>query len=419
MKNHQKPKVISLFSGAGGMDIGFENAGFETVVAVEFDPSCCDTLRANRPHLKVIQGDVSSIKTEDILLAANLKPLEAGLVIGGPPCQSFSLAGKRLGMDEPRGRLVLDFIRIVREALPVAFVMENVKGMSNWQNGAALRAIEEELSDPISYMDKTYQYVIQHKVLNAANFGVPQFRERIFLVGNRLGKEFSFPRPTHKESNGQVDLFGNKVRDQKSEILSTPLEAGRNQKPKVSLEEFLAIYEKTWIDDWYASRKEHDEYKQKGKKALTEFYKKIEKDIPVPKYLERPFNLKIEDDGDEYTIKGVIDRIDHLNGGIEIIDYKTGQGRTEKNFSAEDKEQLLIYQLAATQVLGEKVENLSFYYVEVGNKVSFLGTEKELKAIEKKIINTIKEIKKGKFPPKPGKICDWCDFKNICEYRAL
>ena len=209
MKNHQKPKVISLFSGAGGMDIGFENAGFETVVAVEFDPSCCDTLRANRPHLKVIQGDVSSIKTEDILLAANLKPLEAGLVIGGPPCQSFSLAGKRLGMDEPRGRLVLDFIRIVREALPVAFVMENVKGMSNWQNGAALRAIEEELSDPISYMDKTYQYVIQHKVLNAANFGVPQFRERIFLVGNRLGKEFSFPRPTHKESNGQVDLFGN------------------------------------------------------------------------------------------------------------------------------------------------------------------------------------------------------------------
>ena len=185
------------------------------------------------------------------------------------------------------------------------------------------------------------------------------------------------------------------------------------------LEEFLAIYEKTWIDDWYASRKEHDEYKQKGKKALTEFYKKIEKDIPVPKYLERPFNLKIEDDGDEYTIKGVIDRIDHLNGGIEIIDYKTGQGRTEKNFSAEDKEQLLIYQLAATQVLGEKVENLSFYYVEVGNKVSFLGTEKELKAIEKKIINTIKEIKKGKFPPKPGKICDWCDFKNICEYRAL
>ena len=79
---------------------------------------------------------------------------------------------------------------------------------------------------------------------------------------------------------------------------------------------------------------------------MTEFYKTIAKDIPVPKYLERPFNLKIKDSGEEYTIKGVIDRIDELDGGIEIIDYKTGQGRTEKTFKAEDKEQLLIYQLA-------------------------------------------------------------------------
>jgi len=222
----------------------------------------------------------------------------------------------------------------------------------------------------------------------------------------------------------QVDLFGNEMKLRDQEIKRS---GAKGQKPIVSLEELLEIYEKTWIDDWYASRKEHDEYKQKGKKALTEFYKKIEKDIPVPKYLERPFNLKIEADpstslgagGQEYTIKGVIDRIDPMNGGIEIIDYKTGQGRTEKNFTAEDKEQLLIYQLAASQVLGEKVENLSFYYVETGNIVSFLGTDKELKAIEKKIINTIQEIKKGKFPPKPGMMCQWCDFKNICEFRAL
>ena len=79
----------------------------------------------------------------------------------------------------------------------------------------------------------------------------------------------------------------------------------------------------------------------------------------------------------------------------------------------------MIYQLAADQVLGEKVRNLSFYYIEPGNIVSFLGTEKELAAIKKKIIRIIKEIKKGKFPPQPGQICQWCDFKNICEYRAL
>ncbi|MEI7867925.1 MAG: DNA (cytosine-5-)-methyltransferase [Candidatus Methylumidiphilus sp.] len=204
-----KPKVISLFSGAGGMDIGFENVGFEISVAVECDPSCCDTLRVNRPKLQVIQGDITEIETEVILRAANLKPLEAALVIGGPPCQSFSLAGKRLGMDEPRGRLVLEYIRVVREALPVAFVMENVKGMANWQKGAALKAIEDILTEPIIYMDKTYQYVMQHKILDAANFGVPQFRERIFLVGNRLGKEFKFPIPTHGEDKDedQFDLF--------------------------------------------------------------------------------------------------------------------------------------------------------------------------------------------------------------------
>jgi len=189
------------------MDIGFERAGFEIAVAVEFDPSCCDTLRANKPTLKVIQGDVSKIASSEILKAAKLKPLDAGLVIGGPPCQSFSLAGKRLGMDEPRGRLVLEFIRIVRETLPVGFVMENVKGMANWQGGAALRAIEEALAEPVFYEGKTYQYVVQHKVLDAASYGVPQFRERIFLVGNRIGKGFIFPEPTHRSGNMQQGLF--------------------------------------------------------------------------------------------------------------------------------------------------------------------------------------------------------------------
>lgn len=207
MKKEKKPKVISLFSGAGGMDIGFENSGFEIAVAIEIDTSCCDTLRANRPNLKILEGDITSITTDEILQAANLQPLEAGLVIGGPPCQSFSLAGKRLGMDEPRGRLLFEFIRVVRESLPVAFVMENVKGMANWQKGAALRAIEETFADPISFNGKKYQYEVKHKVLNSADYGGPQFRERIFIIGNRLGKEFDFPHPTHGKTNGQSSLF--------------------------------------------------------------------------------------------------------------------------------------------------------------------------------------------------------------------
>ena len=201
-------KIISLFSGAGGMDIGFGMAGFETAVAVEYDKSCCETLKKNNPNLNVIQGDISKITTSEILKTGGMKVTEPALVIGGPPCQSFSLAGKRMGMDDSRGKLVLEFIRIVRESLPKVFVMENVKGMVNWQKGKAIEAIMNEISEPIFFEGKQYTYNIKMTVLNAADYGAPQFRERVFLVGNRLGKKFQFPEPTHcNQSNGTIDLF--------------------------------------------------------------------------------------------------------------------------------------------------------------------------------------------------------------------
>ena len=178
-------KIISLFSGAGGLDIGFDQAGFKTSVMVEFDPACCRTLRKNMPNTPVIEGDINQIPTKQILDAAGLKPLEAALVIGGPPCQSFSLAGKRMGMNDPRGMLVLQFLRVVRESLPKAFVMENVRGMTNWENGKAMDAIMTEATMPIDYCGKTYVYKVSYQILNAADFGAPQFRERVFVVGNR------------------------------------------------------------------------------------------------------------------------------------------------------------------------------------------------------------------------------------------
>lgn len=206
-----KHKVISLFSGAGGMDIGFEDAGFHTVVAVEVDKSCCDTLRTNNPNLAIINEDITTVTAEEILRVGNIKPLEAALVVGGPPCQSFSLAGKRKGLDDKRGKLVLEFIRIVREALPVAFVMENVKGMANWASGKALDAILAEARRVVQFNGKNYQYTVECKVLNAVDYGAAQFRERIFIVGNRIDKEFNFPTSTHAPPNSvQIDLFGRK-----------------------------------------------------------------------------------------------------------------------------------------------------------------------------------------------------------------
>lgn len=211
MPTTKKPKVISLFSGAGGLDIGFENAGFSIAVAVEIDPSCCDTLRTNRPDLPVINKNITEVTSDEILKAANLKPLEAALVIGGPPCQSFSIAGLRKGLDDERGKLLFEFVRIVRETLPFGFVLENVKGLTNWDSGKALKMLIEELSKPVEYNGKRYAYTItQPKVLNAVDYGVPQFRERLILVGNRNGLDFTYPTPIEESERKTVrDAIGN------------------------------------------------------------------------------------------------------------------------------------------------------------------------------------------------------------------
>lgn len=205
-------KVISLFSGAGGMDIGFIQAGFDIRVAVENDPACCDTLRHNKkkfaPNMTILEGDITQISSQEILEAADLKPLEAALVIGGPPCQSFSLAGDRKGLDDPRGKLIQEFFRVVKEILPVGFVMENVKGMLNWSNGKALDTIEKEATSAIEYCNCFYQYNISHKLLNAADFGVPQLRERVFFVGNRIGIDFTFPAASHYRGETATPLLG-------------------------------------------------------------------------------------------------------------------------------------------------------------------------------------------------------------------
>lgn len=194
--NNEKPKIISLFSGAGGLDIGFEQAGFETVVAVELDESCCDTLRTNRPQMCVLNKSVTDVTGEEILKLANLNVGDPALVIGGPPCQSFSLAGCRKGLEDDRGKLLFEFVRIVRETLPKGFVLENVRGLANWDHGKALELLIEELNKPIEYNGTIYKYeVSKPQILNSVDYGAPQYRERLIVVGNRIGKSFFYPAP--------------------------------------------------------------------------------------------------------------------------------------------------------------------------------------------------------------------------------
>jgi len=179
------------------------------------------------------------------------------------------------------------------------------------------------------------------------------------------------------------------------------------------------LYEKNWIDEWYESKKQKEEYYKLGKKIIKDFYAKeflqtgespnILK-INNSLALEMPFNLKIGD----YTLFGIIDRIDETKNGVVIIDYKTGKSKDKLDF--ENKEQLLIYQIAAQEVFKIKPTELTYYYLENGKKTSFLGTEKDIGEQKIKIIEEIEQIKNSEFRATPGWQCGFCDFKDICDF---
>jgi DNA (cytosine-5)-methyltransferase 1 len=192
-------KVISLFTGAGGLDLGFEAAGFETAVAVEMDDMCVQTLRHNRKW-PVIHSDVHSVSSEDILEASKLKKREASLLIGGPPCQPFSKSGfwatgesKRL--KDPRASTLDEYLRVLEDTLPEAFLLENVAGIAYKGKAEGL----EYLLDRIATINRKSQtnYQVETMRLNAAAYGVPQIRERVFLVAHREGRPFGELKPTH------------------------------------------------------------------------------------------------------------------------------------------------------------------------------------------------------------------------------
>lgn len=193
-------RVLSLFSGAGGLDYGFEAAGFETGVAVELNHDCCETLRANRPW-PVIERDIFQVSTAELLDAATLKPGDADVLIGGPPCQPFSKAGywKRgdaLRLDDPRANTLAAFLRVLEEAQPRAFLLENVEGLAYEGKDEGLRLLLSAIEDINRRTGTRYRPSFQ--VLNAADYGVPQIRQRAFLIGGRDGASFRFPVPSFR-----------------------------------------------------------------------------------------------------------------------------------------------------------------------------------------------------------------------------
>lgn len=195
------PSCISLYTGAGGLDYGFEAAGFQTRVAIESDKECCKTLRLNRDW-DVIERSIQQVPSAEILQRACLKPGEVDVLIGGPPCQPFSKSGywangDTLRLADPRADTLREYMRCVADLAPRVFVLENVHGISysGKEEGFTLLLRETE---QINRRVGT-RYVLQWKVLNAADYGVPQVRQRFFLIGVRDGHAFEFPEPTHHE----------------------------------------------------------------------------------------------------------------------------------------------------------------------------------------------------------------------------
>jgi DNA (cytosine-5)-methyltransferase 1 len=193
-------KIISLFTGAGGLDLGLEAAGFETAICIEIDADSRATLRYNRPDWPIFEdesnrmaGDIRSITAKEIMQMAGLEYGEAALVVGGAPCQPFSNIGKKSGEHDPRnGDLFKEFVRVVRETGARAFLFENVTGITQSRH-----------LDVLNYMKQSFAglgYGLTSIKLNAANYGVAQCRERFFLLGIQGVDRPAFPLPTHIKS---------------------------------------------------------------------------------------------------------------------------------------------------------------------------------------------------------------------------
>lgn len=184
--------LLSLFSGLLGIDLGFERAGFTTRAALDFDPDAADVKVANADRLgefPFLCEDITKLDPSDFAAEAHLGRGEAAMLVGGPPCQPFSKSGDRAGIDDDRGLLFARYLEYLDAIKPEAFLLENVRGMYSVRGGEDFRLI-------LKLFEET-GYTVYWKIVDAANYGVPQFRQRLFLIGFRDRIAFEFPRPTH------------------------------------------------------------------------------------------------------------------------------------------------------------------------------------------------------------------------------
>ncbi|PIR92891.1 hypothetical protein COT99_03795 [Candidatus Falkowbacteria bacterium CG10_big_fil_rev_8_21_14_0_10_43_10] len=252
-----------------------------------------------------------------------------------------------------------------------------------------------------SYDKCPYNYYINH-VLK-----IPKSGKHFFSFGQtmHLALQKFFTLVMQSQSAAQADLFGQ-------------AKTAAQTRAFLSLDRLLELYEESWIDDWYEDKGQKEKYKKKGKDILREFYRKHDNNWPRVIGLEQGLRLRIG----EYTLYGKVDRIDDLGErGAQIVDYKTGEAKTGDKITNEQKYQLLLYQLAATEVLRRKPANLQFYYLDNNSEVNFLGEQKDIAKMQEWVLNVIARIetslKTGDFPHGPNCFCKKSD--DVGEFLSL
>ncbi len=304
-----KPTLISLFTGAMGLDLGFEDA-FDIRVALDNSLAAIETIKMNRPEIPLIHKSILNVTTEEILKRASLKVGEPTVITGGSPCQPFSTAGKRLSIEESRGNLVFEFLRVIKEAQPEYFVFENVAGLVT----AAIKHIsfyeriqkrEEELAkehqlgsafEVILTKFKETEYHIDWGVLNAADYGAAQKRRRLIIIGSKNDPRISLPEPTHGSPRSAEVLSGKKkpwvtLKD----VLHKLVDPNPEYLPFPSWGKYM-----TYVPEggnWHSLPQELQEEALKGaydptgknnKGGRTGFYRRLKWSEPAPTLLTSP-----------------------------------------------------------------------------------------------------------------------------------
>ncbi|PWB38479.1 MAG: hypothetical protein C3F02_03945 [Parcubacteria group bacterium] len=246
------------------------------------------------------------------------------------------------------------------------------------------------------------------------------FYSFIIKVPTRGNAHFSFGKTMHstlqkfyqliidRHNGGQSDLF--------SALGGSALGKNSSQEIKYPTEkELLALYDDSWVDDWFPSAEDKEKYRLDGQRMLKDYYKKFNGQFAIPLYLEKSFTMKLQD----YSLRGVIDRIDDEKKSWSIIDYKTGKPKLDEKVRWQEKRQLLLYQLAAQDIFKTEVAQLTYYYLTNNSEVSFLGTEKELIKTKEWATGIIEKIMSQDFTATPGFVCNSCDFNKICPFAKV